>query len=115
MEKSMQIDINDQSNALIVSVAGKMDAITAPKLEKAISKDVEGAEKSIILNFENLNYISSAGLKVVLYSAKQLKINQQDLLISGLNGAVKNIFELSGFSSIFKIFKTVEDALKKIP
>ena len=110
----MEVDIKEESNALIVSVAGKMEATTAPKLEKAIAGYVESGEKPIILNFDKLNYISSAGLRVVLFSAKQLKMNRQDLLISGLTGSVKNVFELSGFYSIFKIFETVEAALEII-
>ncbi|MBU1341185.1 MAG: STAS domain-containing protein [Proteobacteria bacterium] len=110
----MEIKIIEQHKACIVSVTGKMEAATAPKLEKAISGYVASAQKPIILNFENLNFISSAGLRVVLFSAKQLKTKKQDLLISGLNGSVKNVFELSGFYSIFKIFETIEAALEKI-
>jgi anti-anti-sigma factor len=110
----MKIDISEHRNVFIVSVAGKMDAINAPKLEKAISIHVETGEKTIILDFDKLDYISSAGLRVVLMSAKQLKANRQELMISGLKNSVKNVFELSGFYSLFKIFNTIEAAREEI-
>ena len=110
----MEIDINEQHKALIVSVAGKMDAINAPKLEKTISIYVESGKRTIILDFDKLDYISSAGLRVVLMFAKQLKANKQELMISGLKNSVKNVFELCGFYSLFKIFNTIETALEEI-
>ena len=88
-----------------------MDVKTSPELEKVVSNHAKDIEKSLILNFEELNYISSAGLRVVLLAAKQLKLRKQNLLIAGLKGPVKDVFELSGFCSIFKILAAIEDAL----
>jgi len=110
----MKIDINEHDRALIVSVAGKMDVKTSPELEKVISTQVKDIKKSLVLNFDELDYISSAGLRVVLLAAKQLKLNKQNLLISGLRGPVKDVFELSGFYSIFKIFDTAKDAISNL-
>ncbi len=107
----MEITINDQPQALIVSATGNIDASTAPQLEKAIRDFVTKPEKPLVLNLDKLDYVSSAGLRVVLLSAKQLKAKGQELILSGLHGGVKDVFELSGFYSIFKIFESPEDAL----
>ncbi len=107
----MNINIDENDKALIISVAGKLDVKTSPELETVILDQVKNIDKPFVLNFEGLNYISSAGLRVVLIAAKHLKLKKYDLLIAGLKGTVKDVFELSGFYSIFKIFGTVEDAI----
>ncbi len=110
----MKININEHDKALIVSVTGKMDVRTSPELEQVISTQVKDLDKTLILDFEELNYISSAGLRVVLLAAKQIKANRHELLISGLKGTVKDVFELSGFYSIFKIAETIDDVLSTL-
>ena len=110
----MGINIDEHPNALVVFVAGKIDASNSPKIEKEIASYTATVQKLVILDLKGLEYMSSAGLRVVLISAKNLKAKGQGLLISGLQGPVKDVFELSGFYSIFKIFQTVEDALNSI-
>ena len=65
-------------------------------------------------NFENLEYISSAGLRVVLVIAKKLKPVNGQMLISNLKGVVKEVFEISGFTSLLQIYETEEEALKQM-
>ncbi len=110
----MKIDINEYDKALIAAVEGKLDVKTAPEFEEIISTRVRDVDKSLILDLVKLEYISSAGLRVVLLAAKQLKAKGHDLFIAGLKGGVKDVFELSGFYSIFKIFETIEDALSTL-
>ncbi|WP_035240675.1 STAS domain-containing protein [Desulfobacter vibrioformis] len=110
----MDIHIDECSNALVISVAGKIDASNSTEIEKEIAASTATVQKIVILDLQGLEYMSSAGLRVVLISAKNLKAKKQDLLISGLQGPVKDVFELSGFYSIFKIFPTLEEALNSI-
>ncbi len=110
----MHIHIDERPNALVVSVAGKIDASNSPEIEKEIATSTATVQKILLLDLQGLEYMSSAGLRVVLISAKNLKAKGLDLLISGLQGPVKDVFELSGFYSIFKIFPTLEEALNTI-
>ncbi|WP_320044908.1 STAS domain-containing protein [uncultured Desulfobacter sp.] len=110
----MDINIDERPDALVVSVAGKIDASNSPKVEKEIATYTASVQKVVILDLWGVEYMSSAGLRVVLVFAKNLKAKGQDLIISGLQGHVKDVFELSGLYSIFKIFQTVEDALNSI-
>ncbi|WP_300669658.1 STAS domain-containing protein [Desulfoluna sp.] len=107
----MKLISRNEKGALIVSVEGRVDTSTAPELETYLKKTVDPAPKSLIVNLQGVKYISSAGLRVVLLIAKKLKASGGELVLAGLDGAVKEVFEISGFYSIFKIFDTEEAAL----
>ena len=109
----MEINTRTEQSAVVVSIKGRVDTVTAPELERCLSEEIDRGENLLILNMTDLDYISSAGLRVVLLTAKKLKVKQGDILLSGLQGVVKEVFEISGFSTIFKIFDTEEDALKQ--
>jgi anti-anti-sigma factor len=108
----MEIETAKVKNTIIVSVKGKIDAVTAPEFEKALADLIAQGENAFLINFNGLEYISSAGLRSILSTAKQLKPTGGNLLFSGLKGPVKDVFKISGFGTIFKIFETTEDALK---
>jgi anti-anti-sigma factor len=108
----MQIEIEKEKNTIVISVKGKVDAVTAPEFEKALANLIAQGENTLLLNLIGLEYISSAGLRSILATAKQLKTKNGNLLFSGLKGPVKDVFNISGFGTIFKIFETKEDALK---
>jgi len=113
-ERDMDINIDEHPDALVVSVAGRIDASNSPEIEKEIATHTAAVQTVVVLDLKGMEYMSSAGLRVVLISAKNLKAKGQDLFITGLQGSVKDVFELSGFYSIFKIFQTVEEALSAI-
>jgi anti-anti-sigma factor len=108
----MEIQTAKEKNTVVVSVKGKIDAVTAPEFEKALSTLIAQGENIFLFNFSGLEYISSAGLRSILATAKQLKPKGGNILFSGLKGPVKDVFKISGFGTIFKIFETREDALK---
>jgi anti-anti-sigma factor len=114
MEIAMDVNILEKQDAFIVSVRGRLNSVTAPELEKTTSKYADSDKLKIILDFNELEYISSAGLRTVLVTAKKMKAKQGELLVSGLKDTVKDVFELSGFCSIIKIFNTVETALEQM-
>ena len=66
-----------------------------------------------MVNFEKLDYIRSAGLRVLLKAAKQLKGNSDELRISSLNEFVQEVFEISGFCTILSVFNSESDALSR--
>lgn len=108
----MEIQTAKEKNAVIVSVQGRIDAVTAPEFEKAISSLIVQGENIFLFNFSGLEYISSAGLRSILATAKKLKPTGGSILFSEIKGPVKDVFKISGFGTIFKMFETQEDALK---
>jgi len=114
MENKMEITSKDERSVTIVSVKNRIDAMTSPEFEEYLSTLLQQEKKNLILNLNELEYISSAGLRVILSVAKKIKANQGNLCFYGLQGPVKEIFEISGFCSILQVFDTEEDALSKI-
>ncbi len=110
----MEIVTEKSEKAVVVSLKGRMDAVTAPELEKKINSFIKEGENCFVINFESLDYISSAGLRVVLVVAKKLKSVNGQILISNLKGVVKEVFDISGFTSILQIYETENEALKQI-
>jgi len=108
----MEIETAKEKNRIIVSVTGRIDAVTAPEFEKALLNQIVQGENKFLLNFNGVDYISSAGLRSILATAQQLKPKGGNIIFSGLKGPVKDVFQISGFATMFKIFETWEDALK---
>lgn len=110
----MEIATKKEGAAQVVSVKGRIDAVTAPEFEKGLSALMAGGDTTLVLDFSGLEYISSAGLRSILSMAKQLKAKEGKMLFAGLQGPVKDVFKISGFGSIFKIFDTEAEALRQI-
>lgn len=108
----MEIDSKKDGNALVLALKGKMDAVSAPDFDKKFSEWLTAGESRFVIDFNALNYISSAGLRSILFAAKQIKAKDGTLILSGLNGTVQEVFKLSGFYSIFQIVDTEADAVR---
>ncbi len=109
----MQIDTRKENNAVVVSIKGRMDAVTTPEIESRLGQIVDGGEKRLLVDLQQLDYISSAGLRALLATAKRLKSEQGDIAFANLEGHVKEVFEISGFYSIFKVYDSTEKALEQ--
>jgi anti-anti-sigma factor len=110
----MDISTKKEPTALVVTVSGRMDAVTAPEFEKSISDFITQGEKVFVVNLSGLEYISSAGLRSILACTKRLKELSGKLIFSGLQGYVKEVFSISGFNGIFKIYESDSEGLKGV-
>ena len=106
----MQISTRTSNGIHIVAITGSLDSITAPEAQKSLDAVLAGAKK-VVLDFSNLDYISSAGLRVLLGAAKQLRASGGTLGMFGLNQSVREVFEISGFSSILTVYQSEAEAL----
>ena len=97
----MTIDIKKNAKETTIEVVGRLDTITAPVLEKTIGDNM-GSMESLILDMKGLEYISSAGLRVLLGAQKKMqKIGSMKLV--GVCEAVMEVFEMTGFADILVI------------
>ena len=87
---------------------------SAPQYEKAINELIAGGEIAFVVDFNGLDYISSAGLRGLLVTAKQLKGKGGQVRFANVKGTVKEVFNISGFGSIFQMDDSVAAALAKI-
>ncbi len=98
----MNIDlVKEEEQELFLKVSGRLDTITAPELEECIRKNLKDAEK-LVLDFEELEYISSAGLRVLL-SAQKVMNKQGEMVLKHVPASIKEIFDITGFSDILTI------------
>jgi anti-sigma B factor antagonist len=107
----MEITTATRDGAIILSVAGRVDTATAPALEQAINKTIEGGTRKILLNFAGVTYISSGGLRVLLATAKKLKNPGDKYALCSLAAEVHKILKLAGFTTIFSIYPSEGEAL----
>jgi anti-anti-sigma factor len=108
----MEIIVKKDEKTLVVSVSGRIDAVSAPDFDRQVEEQITKGEINFLMDLSGLDYISSAGLRSMLTTAKKLRANNGDLILCGLRDIVNEVFDVSGFSTIFKIYDSVEEALK---
>lgn len=107
----MDITISESGEVRVLSFQGNLDTNTAPGAESQINGLIDAGVQKFLINFEKLDYISSAGLRVLLATAKKLKPSGGNLKICCLNQTVQEVFDISGFSTILSVTSTEEEAL----
>lgn len=96
----MTIEIKKNADATIIEIIGRLDTITSPALDKVISEDI-GDTKNLVLDVKAMEYISSAGLRVLLGAQKMQKIGSMKVI--NVCEEVMEVFEITGFSDILTI------------
>jgi anti-sigma B factor antagonist len=96
----------------IIELKGYLDAHTAPKLEETISNLVNHNQCKIIVNFSELNYISSAGLGVFMAFIETVRTKGGDIKFSSMNEKIYKVFDLIGFPKIYEFYKTDDEAIQ---
>ncbi len=97
----MTIDKKHDGSSFFLTVSGRVDTLTAPELDKAIKEGL-GTSSALVIDFSDLDYISSAGLRVLL-AAQKVMNRQGTMTIRNVKPAVMDVFEVTGFSSILTI------------
>lgn len=107
----MTIQTVKEANATVLTITGRMDAVTAPEYEKTLNEQIAAGETAFVVDFQGLEYISSAGLRALLATAKLLKSKGGQIRLANVLGTVREVFDISGFGSIFQIQDSVAAAL----
>ncbi|MCK5686734.1 STAS domain-containing protein [bacterium] len=97
-------------NVYNVKISGKLDATTSGEFDTNLTRIVDSGEIVLAIDFSGLDYISSAGLRIFLILLKKIKKADGKLACHSMNDNVKEVFVISGFSSIIPIFPTAEEA-----
>ncbi len=108
----MDIAAEKRGAVNVLALSGKLDAGTAPELERQLLAAIDGGGTHFLLNCSDLKYVSSAGLRVLLMAAKRVKPAHGAIVLSALQPHIREVFDLAGFSSIFPIHDTDEAALR---
>ena len=111
MEK-LKIELSQESGVVLIKLLGYLDAETSPKFDGVIQDLMSQNKYKLIVNFSKLDYISSAGLGVLMGKIGEIRNKGGDIVISNLPQKIFRVFQLLGFSKLFKIVDTDEDGFK---
>jgi len=108
----MEINHKQEGGIVYVTITGRLDADSALEAEKTVNDALAGNTKKLLFNLGGLDYLSSAGLRVLLSAAKEIRRREGKLVLCSLTQFVKEIFEVSGFEALIPIEDSVESGLK---
>lgn len=101
-------------DVLSANVEGRIDGSNVVQFEEAVRTEIEDSDRAVIMNFEKLVYISSAGLRAILLTAKSLQNRDSKLLLCSLSDRIREVFEISGFDKILAIHASKDEALASL-
>ena len=107
----MEITESDINGTRLVRTTGRIDALSAKTLEDALKNAMASGHRRILINLQGSDYVSSGGLRVFLATLKELRRENGSLKLCCLTPPVLKIFKLAGFTTIFSIHSTEEEAL----
>lgn len=98
-------------DVLVIAPAGRIDSVTAKTLEAAVLDVVAGGANRLVVDLAAVDYVSSAGLRVILLAGKKAKASGGTLVLAGLKQTIRDVFEISGFLRLFEVRETREEAV----
>jgi len=110
---SLKIQFKQRDTTLIILPSGRLDGLTVDAFEHQTQSWIDQEKTFVIIDFKNLSYISSAGLRALLILAKSLQQHKARFALCSLSPQIREIFEISGFDQIIAIHEDCESALAK--
>ena len=108
----MEISTSQFKHCDVIKVTGRIDSATSPQLAEAINRINDQGRYKLVIDFTDVNFISSAGLRVLIATLKNCRrYNRGDLVLAGMQENIHSVFDLAGFTSIFKIHDDVLSAV----
>jgi anti-sigma B factor antagonist len=107
----MEIIEEVQNGINIFKLNGRLDSNTSQGFEKKVFQAISDGSKNMVVDFKDLDYISSAGLRVILKATKALKRDDGQIMLCAMQDYVKEVFEIAGFDSFLPIVTTMDEAL----
>jgi anti-sigma B factor antagonist len=106
----MNVNFNKQNEILILSIDGNIDSKTAPELQQKIVEATNDSNK-IIIDMSKVEFVSSAGLRVLLMVYRQIKTNDGIVVLVGVSEEIKEVMAMTGFMNFFKIYENTDTSL----
>jgi len=110
----MGISIEREGVTVIAKIDGRLDGANAQEFQGDLTDAIEDSDRAVVLDFADLSYISSAGLRVILITAKALKRQEAELAVCSLSDPIREVFEISGFDQIIPVRDSQADAIAAV-
>jgi anti-anti-sigma factor len=107
----MKLSEEQHHGIVVLAPAGRVDAGSAATLEEALRRRMDAGDRRFVLDGGRLDYIDSTGLRVILVAAKRLKPAGGEIVLAGLTEDVHEVFAIAGFTSIFRVFPSADEAV----
>ncbi len=107
----MDLAVERVDGILVVQATDRIDGTNASAFEQALSGELKAEDRGLVISMHNLVYISSAGLRAILMTAKMLRRSSSKLAICALQNPIREVFEISGFDKIIPIYDDKQEAL----
>ena len=107
----MEISVKIEGNVDVISLSGRLDAYAANDLEQKLDSLFTTDQVHLVIDLKHLEYISSSGLRVLLATLKRARKQQGDIRLACLQPYVREVFDIAGFTQLFKILDKEEDAI----
>ncbi len=110
----MMLEQETRGDVLVVRPVGRLDSASSPELEKLINEKLDAGTRRLVFDLADMDYVSSAGLRVILLAGKKLRASQGKLVLSGMRDMVREVFEMSGFLTLFQVAANVDEGVAKV-
>ncbi len=107
----MEISKQKESDLMIVSIDGRLDTTNYAELDKELDALLSSGEQNILIDCAGMDYISSSGLRVFLVYLKKTKANGGKIILCNMQSMIQEVFSISGFTSLFTIYESREEAI----
>lgn len=108
------MEISEAGSITIFTPIGRLDSNNSGAAEKQLTERISAGSRQVIFDFDRLDYISSAGLRVVLIAAKQLRPLGGKLAICSMNDQIRDVFEMSGLLNLLAIYENRDAAARNL-
>ncbi|KAB2888502.1 MAG: STAS domain-containing protein [Desulfobulbaceae bacterium] len=108
----MLLKVTDHPEATIIHIKGRLDSATAPELESQVLSSLEGGRQHLVLDFSELEYINSAGLRILVLGYQRLHPLGGQVMVCGVKDYIAEVFDISGYNRVFRMCPDLDQAIR---
>lgn len=109
----MELTLNPSGQALVIAPQGRLDSTTAPDFERQLLAQL-ASHSHLVLDFSNLDFISSAGLRVLVLAAKRISKDNGRFILCEVSQPIRDVLEISGFLGLIEVVANREEAVTEV-
>lgn len=113
LEGVVDVQEDKKGDILVLRIKGRLDAMSSPAAEKKIFDCINSGQNKLLLEFSGVEYLSSAGMRMLLSTTKKLKALAGKLVVCSITTNVMDVLKMSGFDHVLELAKNEDDGLKK--
>lgn len=107
----MEVNATKEGETVVARASGRIDSSNSREFHASLESVLDDDDSAVVLDFENVTYISSAGMRVILLTAKSLRSNGKEFSLCSMSDAVREVFKISGFDKIIPVHDSQSEAL----